>query len=452
MSDAPLMLGVSGLRGIVGASITPEIAWRYGLAIAQTLKAWGEADCLLIGRDSRPSGPELAASLAAGLAQEGIEVLDLGICSTPAVGFAARERGQAAIVLTASHNPTPWNGVKIIRGTGTAPTAADAQMVIDRFHALNERKPDSDPSATVLKPSGFDAAAEHAEAVAKLVDVDAIRNAGFKVVVDSVCGAGGGGARVLLESLGVELIHLHAEPTGEFPHEPEPIESNLTGLASRVAELSADAGMAQDPDADRLALVDGSGRYIGEECTLALAVRHLLGAGQVAVANLSTSRMTDDLATSVGATVFRSPVGEANVAEVMRRENAVLGGEGNGGVIDPRLSYIRDSLVSMALTLDLMAATGSGLAELRDALPSYVMQKEKVPRPEGSFDEIADRLAAQITEAETDRQDGIRFDFDKRWLHVRPSNTEPILRFIAEAPTAQQAQELTARARQVLGV
>ncbi|QDU72816.1 phosphoglucosamine mutase [Mucisphaera calidilacus] len=452
MSDAPLMLGVSGLRGIVGQSLTPEIAWRYGMAIGQTLQQWGEAGNILIGRDSRPSGPELAAALAAGLAETGTTAIDMGICSTPAVGYAARQRRHAAIVLTASHNPTPWNGVKIIRAQGTAPTAADAQSVIDHFHALADRKPAADPAAYQIKPAGFDAAQEHAHAVAQLVDQQAIRDANLKVVVDSVCGAGGAEARTLLDQLNVSLVHLHSPPTGDFPHEPEPTEQNLTELAAAVTQHQADAGMAQDPDADRLALVDNSGRYIGEECTLALAVQHLLKPGQSAVANLSTSRMIDDLAQPINATIFRSPVGEANVAEIMRQENAALGGEGNGGVIDPRLSYVRDSLLSIALTLDLIAATGKTLAQLRDELPAYTMQKEKVPRPEGSFGQIADRLAQLFPDARIDRQDGIRFDFDNRWLHVRPSNTEPILRFIAEAPTEQHAAELTRKARSILNV
>ncbi|MEQ9460915.1 MAG: phosphoglucosamine mutase [Phycisphaeraceae bacterium] len=450
MKRAPLMLGVSGLRGIVGQSLTEEVAWRYGRAIGRTLLEWGASRRLLIGRDSRPSGPQLATGLARGLADEGIEVLDLEIASTPAVGLAAKRQNSYAIVLTASHNPTPWNGVKLIRSDGSAPTAGQASQVVEAFKALSDEKPSGDSGHSVLKQAGIDAASDHASAVAGLLNEQMIQSRRFTVVVDSVCGAGGPEVRQLLGRLGVKLIHLHSEPTGRFPHEPEPLEQNLTELADAVRETGADAGFAQDPDADRLAIVDNAGRYIGEECTLALCARHRLREGDLAVANLSTSRMIDDLAARVGARVLRSAVGEANVAEVMRENNATIGGEGNGGVIDPRLSHIRDSLGSMGLILELMATTGKTLAELRDALPLYTMQKEKVPRPDEPFEAMVEKLLETFAGSRVDQTDGVRFDLDGGWIHVRPSNTEPILRFIAEAPSREAASALTARARQAL--
>ncbi|WP_428387617.1 phosphoglucosamine mutase [Mucisphaera sp.] len=450
MSKAPLMLGVSGLRGIVGESLTPAVAYRYGLAVGQIIRETGKIDQLLIGRDSRPSGPELAASVAAGLAEAGVRAVDLGICSTPAVGIAAKKLNSFGIVLTASHNPTPWNGIKLIKPDGSAPRADEAQKVVDRFKQLADIAPPSSPERTQIDPSDFDASAEHAQAAALLIDVQAVQARPFKVVVDSVCGAGGAEARALLEALGVQLIHLHDEPTGAFPHEPEPLEQNLTELAEAVRKHGADAGFAQDPDADRLAIIDNTGRYIGEECTLALAARHRLQKGDVAVANLSTSRMIDDLAANVGADVVRSAVGEANVAAVMQQKHAVLGGEGNGGVIDPRLSHIRDSLVAMVLVLEHMAETDQTLAELRDSLPVYVMSKNKVPRPDRPFEQITEALMQKLSDARVDQTDGVRFDYANKWLHVRTSNTEPILRFIAEAPTLNEAEALASEAAEAL--
>jgi len=469
-NKAPLMLSVSGLRGLVGRSLTPPVAAKYGAAVGQWLRetcrirdrgtppgAPGSAPRVVIGRDSRPSGEVFEMAVASGLAAVGCQVIRLGIVSTPGVALMAGHlNADGGVVVTASHNPIEWNGIKVLRHDGVAPTAEQAERIIRIFH--EEAAVYAAPTDIPTVISNDSSIQVHADRVLTHVDIEAIRARGLKVVLDSVHGAGGPETAELLERLGVECVHLWAEPTGLFPHTPEPTRENLTALCEAVREHGADVGFAQDPDADRLAIVDNTGRYIGEEYTLALAAMHILNRaggssrGQVAVANLSSSRMLDDIAAAAGATALRSAVGEANVAEVMKQHHAVIGGEGNGGVIFPPVSHVRDSLVGIALVLELLATTGRPLDQLVAGIPSYAIVKDKVAIRPGMTDGLEATLRQAFPDQRFDTQDGVRVDWPDRWVHVRASNTEPILRVIAEAADEPAALALISRTRAALGL
>lgn len=471
MSDAPLMVSVSGLRGLLGSSLTPDVASRFASAFGRSLQGHGgERARVVVGRDGRAGGECIHHAAIAALCAVGLDVTDVGVAATPTVGVAVDQAGAAGgMVVTASHNPQQWNGLKALvagpairEGVGAAaPDANAAAALIEAFTRGDSRWRTWDSAGTVTRDQG--ATEAHVDLVCDRLDrlsgqagrgagESGLHAEGLRVVVDSVEGAGAAGARDLLEALGCEeILHIGAAGTGIFPHPPEPLADNLRELRQAVVECEAHVGFAQDPDADRLALVDERGRYVGEEYTLALAAKAVLtaaGPGRVVCTNLSTSRMVDDVAASLGARVVRTPVGEANVVAAMRREPTVaLGGEGNGGVIWPEVTLVRDSLSSMALVLWLMRRTGKALGQLVAEIPAYAIEKRKV--------EIAsrDRASAVVAKvaaawtgapgAKVDTQDGVRLDFPQRrtWIHVRASNTEPILRLIAEAPTAAEAAE-----------
>jgi phosphomannomutase len=461
--QAPLMLSVSGLRGIVGSSLTPAVATRYAAAIGQWIKEQSPDHALplvVLGRDSRPSGAMFSDAIASGLVTAGCRVTQLGIVSTPSVAVMIDQlNAQGGVVVTASHNPIEWNGIKTISGQGSAPPADQAQRIIDLFKAdtdTSSKQIDAGQQTDAIK-TDHTTNDVHTGRILALIDQPAIAKRKFKVVLDSVNGAGGPATAQLLAPLGVELIHLNAESTGLFPHPPEPTAENLQSLCDAVKEHDADLGLAQDPDADRLAVVDDKGRYIGEEYTLALAALHMLAnrsqepnTQRVLVANLSTSRMINDVAAAHNATVERTPVGEANVVAVMRQTNAMLGGEGNGGIIWPTICYVRDSMVGAAFMLELLAQSDRKLSEIVDQLPSYAMIKHKVAIDGDTMEQLAPALAKHFHAQVIDTQDGIRVDWPDRWLHVRPSNTEPILRIIAEAPSQQDARDLINQVEQLL--
>ncbi len=443
------MLSISGMRGLVGKSITPDVVARYTAAFGSWLKTARETPrpTVVLGRDSRPSGEMFENAAAAGLVRVGCRVVRVGILSTPGVAIMGQHlKADGGIVITASHNPAPWNGIKPLRHDGVAPPPEAVEQIITRFKADELDHVEVEQ----LQPITQDTTGVniHRDLVADLVDVDLIRSAKLKAVVDSVHGAGGDEAAALLAHLDVQRVHLYREPTGRFPHVPEPTKENLTELCAVVKREHADVGFAQDPDADRLAIVDERGIYIGEEYTLALCAMHKLGVGDVAAANLSTSRMLDDIAAAAGATVVRTPVGEANVAAGMRQHGSNLGGEGNGGIIWRPISQVRDSLVGMALVLEMLAQRREPLSAIVAATPSYAIVKDKL---ELSSRELADPTLAWTAEhyadQKVDTQDGVRVDWPDRWVHVRPSNTEPILRIIAEAATPDAAQALVDEVR-----
>jgi len=440
------MLSVSGMRGLVGQSITPPLAARYAAAFGSWLKEIRDEPHprLVVARDSRPSGPTFEHAVVAGLNAVGCRVVVLGIVATPTAAVMVDHlQADGGMIITASHNPIIWNGIKAIDATGCAPPPDQARQIIDRFHADQLDYVGVDDLQPIDRND--DADEVHVRRVLDHLDVERIRRRGLKAVVDSVCGAGGDAARRMLEAIGVELVHLHAEPTGRFPHPPEPKREHLTGLCDAVRQHAADIGFAQDPDADRLAVVDDRGRYIGEEYTLALGAMHVLASEPgPAAANLSSSRMLDDVAASHGVPVIRTAVGEANVVTGMRRGHAVIGGEGNGGIIWPKVVYVRDSIGGMGLLLELLAARGEPLSRIVDAIPNYAIEKHKLPIEQGMADRAIATLRQRYADQKIDLQDGIRIDFDQAWVHVRPSNTEPILRLIAEAPDEEAARQLIA--------
>ena len=436
------MMSVSGVRGIVGETMTPRLAADLGAAYGTRLKG----ETVVLARDSRMSGEMIENAVAAGLQAAGCRVVRLGTVSTPAAGMMIGELSAAGgIVITASHNPIPWNGIKFLTSRGFAPTPPEAKAIFDIYHASAFELRDAEGVGTAeVNDRSIDL---HVNKVLSVVDADAIRKHKFKVVLDSVNGAGGAEGKQLLQALGCVVVHLNAEPNGRFAHTPEPTRENLTDLCKVVAKENADIGFAQDPDADRLAVVDERGHYIGEEYTLALCSRHLLKhtPGPIA-ANLSTSRMVDDIAAQVGgaARVIRTAVGEANVSDAMIRENAVFGGEGNGGVIDPRIVYVRNSIAGMAIVLDLLAAEGGKLSGIVEQIPAYTMVKEKIEMDLAAVPAWLERIKAE-TDGRVLDQDGVRVDWDDGWVHVRPSNTEPIARVISEAADEKTAMGLVER-------
>ncbi|MBN1344425.1 MAG: phosphoglucosamine mutase [Phycisphaerae bacterium] len=439
-----LIISVSGLRGIVGEGLTPQVACDYGCAFGTYL----EGKRVVLARDTRPSGPTVSGAVKAGLAACGCDVLDLGVVSTPGAALMIRRLdANGGVVVTASHNPSEWNGIKLLSGQGWAFPPEIANEIRGIFESKSFRLVGALYMGRASDQGGTHE--QHVEAVLSHVDADRMCRSGFKVVLDSINGAGGEGGARLLQALGCELIHVNAEPNGRFAHTPEPTAENLKGLCEIVREHGAQIGFAQDPDADRLAMVDENGVYIGEEYTLALAARQVLASrpGPVA-ANLSTSRMIDEVARSAGnQTVYRTPVGEAHVARAVLENGCVIGGEGNGGVIDPRVVPVRDSFVAMGLVLDLMAATGKSLSQLVAEIPRFTMIKEKFPCSQEKIAAVLEAVRGELADQRLNESDGIRIDWPEGWVHVRGSNTEPIMRIIGEATDQAEAEELIRRVR-----
>jgi phosphomannomutase len=377
-------------------------------------------------------------------------VIDLEVVTTPGVAMMVKHLGaDAGMIATASHNPIQWNGLKFLNAQSIALPPESAEQIKGAYEAGEADYVRVERLVTPKKNS--ETHALHVKRVLDYVDVLGISTKRFKVVLDSVNGAGCVATATLLNKLGCQVVHLNGTPDGQFPHEPEPTEKNLTGLAEEVRRQRAAVGFAQDPDADRLAIVDESGRYIGEEYSLALAAQLLLSkrAG-AAVTNLSTSRMLDDIAAKFGGRVVRTPVGEANVVHAMMRENAVIGGEGNGGVIDARIVPGRDSLVGMAYVLQLMASTGKTISQLVAEIPRYEIVKTKFECRREDANRAVEALKKHFASERVDTQDGIRIDWARAWVHARPSNTEPIMRIIAEAPDRGEAEGRIAEVRGVV--
>lgn len=440
------IISVSGLRGIVGETLNPEIAIRYACALAAELEPGG----IVITRDGRATGRMLADAIRAGLQAVGRDVVDADVAATPTTGILIRQLGCAGgIQISASHNPSEYNGIKLFGSDGRVVPAEVGERVLTNYTTSQIGWARHDAIGRVeLHP---DPHSGHFDKVLAIVDVDKIKSCRFRVLLDSNHGAGGILGQRLLEALGCEVIAKGPEPTGRFIHTPEPTATNLRDIAAAVKAENVVAGFCQDPDADRLALIDEQGRYVGEEYTVAICMDHVLRhqPGTV-VTNCSTSRMSEDLASQYGVPFFRSKVGEANVADLMIERGAVFGGEGNGGPIDPRVGYVRDSFVGMAMVLDAMSSRGLSLSALAAELPRYEIFKTKVTIPPEKVAESLDRIDAHFNNAETSRMDGLRLDFPGKWLLVRASNTEPIVRLIAEAKTLEDAQALCDEAEQVL--
>lgn len=456
-----LMVSVSGCRGIVGGSLTPGVVARYVGQFGAEVRAGvrGRRARVVLGRDGRRGGGAIAEVARGALAMVGCDVIDLGIAMTPTVGLMVRSMGaDAGLVLTASHNPGEWNGVKPITRLGGAPAPDEAAALVERFRAGEPEWVDAGEIGGACREEH--AVARHVETVLGALDevcpVHQIQDRRFRVVVDSVNASGAAFGGALLARLGCDVVQLNADGSGVFPHDPEPLAENLVELGMAVREHKADIGFAQDPDGDRLAIVDSDGRFIGEEYTLVLAAWSLLQSlgdrakGATVAANLSTSRMIDDVCARFGASVVRTPVGEAHVVAGMRAHGSVLGGEGNGGVIWDQVVPIRDSLSAMGLVLGLSAQTGKGIAELVEMVPRYAIVKRKLGQPSGGIERFFSAMRSVFPGASEDVQDGLRLDFETpdgaAWIHARASNTEPIFRLIAEAPTEAGANAILDRA------
>jgi len=434
------IISVSGLRGIVGETLTPEVAMRYVAAFAEGLPPGH----VLVARDSRPSGQMFSLAIRAALQALGRTTIDAGIAATPTVGvLLRRHKAAGAIQITASHNPPPYNGIKLFSAAGRVIPATPGREVLQRYRAGSPQWQPHDRTGNGLRCD--DTITDHLLAVLAVVDAERIRKRRFRVVLDSNHGAGGLLGRRLLHELACITTILGGEPDGQFDHPAEPTAENLVGVLTAVTQAGADVGFCQDPDADRLAVIDRSGRYIGEEYTVALCVDHLLRGGQEngpIVTNCSTSRMSEDLARKYGVPFYRSAVGEANVVDAMLAHRAVFGGEGNGGPIHPKVGCVRDSFVGMALLLDAMAACETPIGQLADALPRYEIVKTKYSLAQEKLPAALDAIERGFPDARADRLDGLRLDWPDRWLLVRGSNTEPIVRAVAEAPTASEASAL----------
>ena len=440
------IISVSGLRGIVGETLTPLVAMRYVAAFA----AERPPGPIVLTRDGRATGPVLADAIRAALAASGRAVLDAGVAATPTTGRLVRQHGAAGgIQISASHNPPPYNGIKLFGADGRVVPAAVGQGVLEGYRAHRFAWQPHDRLGALIALE--DTTSDHLQAVLRQVDRDAIRQSAFHVLLDANHGAGSVLGQRLLEALGCRVTLLGGEPDGQFAHPPEPTATNLAGVADAVRGQNVAVGFCQDPDADRLALIDAEGTYVGEEYTLAVCLDHVLKArrGPV-VTNCSTSRMSEVLAARYDVPFYRSRVGEAHVADKMCEVDAVFGGEGNGGPIDPEVGYVRDSFVGMALVLDAMASTGKSLAELIAQLPRFAMHKTQVALAADAIRGAMPALERHFASATVDRLDGLRLDWEDRWLLLRASNTEPIVRLVSAATSAAEAAALCDEAAPVL--
>ncbi len=438
-----LMVSISGLRGEIGSTLTPEVIVRYAQAFAKFVNG-GK---VVLGRDSRVSGPFIADLVRGVLVASGCSVVDIGIVPTPTVQLEV-EHHQAAggIAITASHNPIQWNGLKFMGADGRflPPTAAE------QVFKMADQNESHLQGWEELGAVTFDdqAIQRHIDKVLKIsfLDVPALKKRKFKVAVDTVNGAGGRIIPQLLEALGCEVIAINQEANGRFAHTPEPLPENLTQLSEAVRQHKADVGFAVDPDVDRCAIVDNEGTPIGEEYTLVIATKLVLSKqlGRVVV-NMSTSRASEDIARYYNCLFERSKVGEINVAEKMKELDAIIGGEGNGGVILPEVHLGRDAPVAVALTLQALLEHGGTMKELKASLPQYEMVKKKVSIEGLNPDQILTRLQEKYKDQQINTLDGLKIDFEDRWVHLRKSNTEPIMRVIAEAPTLEEAEALADR-------
>lgn len=445
----PLIKSISGFRGTIGGqagdNLTPEDIVSSVAGYGDWLLRTGAPKLVVIGRDGRPSGPVVSALTAATLQSMGIDVIDCGLATTPTVEMAVVSRGAGGgIILSASHNPKEYNALKLLNRKGEFISHEDGQELIASVLSGNITYAQVDDLGTLTRDET--ALQEHIDAVLAhpLVKVDEIKAAGYSVVVDAVNSVGALAIPRLCDALGVSCQVMNGDIDGQFAHNPEPLPANLTGLTERMKTSGADLGIAVDPDVDRLALVGPGGRWIGEEYTLVTVADYILRhePGPV-VSNLSSSRALADIAAVYGQTYYASKVGEVNVVEQMKSVKATIGGEGNGGIIDPRLHYGRDSLIGLALVLSHLATSGKTINELRDGYAHYEMVKDKIELdPALDLAEALSVMEGLYPDTKKTNIDGLKLDFPDGWVHLRGSNTEPIVRVYAEAGTQARAQEL----------
>ncbi|MDR0392505.1 MAG: phosphoglucosamine mutase [Planctomycetaceae bacterium] len=460
MSD--LIISVSGLRGVVGDTLTPEIAMNYAVAFASILPAGG----IVITRDGRESGCMLADAIHSALNAVGRNTFDASITATPTTGILVRQLAAAGgIQITASHNPIEFNGMKLFSSEGRVIPKNIGESVLQKYNVgkLNYVNSESIGKRVECKNT----ITKHQKAIIETINLNAIADRKFRVLLDSNHGAGALLGAWLFDELECEVTILGEEPSGHFLHVPEPTRENLAQICDVVKYGHFDIAFCQDPDADRVAIIDETGRYIGEELTVAISLEHVLGVAcaknkscaQVAdssklkphtfsrnsgaiVINCATSRVNEDIAQRFGVPIYRSAVGEANVVDLMLKTGAIFGGEGNGGPIDPAVGLVRDSFVGMAQVLDAMATSGKKISELADNLPQYSLVKRKANIELSNVPMLLDKVAEVFKNLPCDRLDGLRIDHGDAWVLLRGSNTEPIIRIFAEAPNEQKANEL----------
>ncbi len=443
----PLRVSISGIRGVIGDGLDAVTVSRWAAAYG----AWLPAGPVIVGRDTRPSGPMVFDAVAAALASTGHDVWDIGITTTPTVEVAVQESNAVGgIIITASHNPQQWNALKFLQGDGLFLTAGQNRE-LRRFYEDGSGHVVWNQLGEVMERPGADQ--QHLDAICGIdwLDVDRLRSRNLHAVVDAVEGAGGNIVPRLLEILGVRCTPLYCEMSGNFPHDPEPTPAHLKDLCAEVQSQGADLGFAVDPDVDRLALVDGNGKALSEEMTLALAADFLLGKtpGNMAV-NLSTTGLIEVVAAKHGCIVHRTPVGEANVVETILEQGCILGGEGNGGVIYPAIHAGRDALVGIAMVLQALAENGGTLADMVAELPPVFMVKTKVAAEDLPAGKALEEALTKLGPGSIDSRDGLKWVGESSWVHVRPSNTEPVVRIIAEAQDEAGAVDLIEKVKSLV--
>jgi phosphomannomutase len=430
-----LKISISGVRGVVGQSLTPKLLTRF----AQAFGTHTGPGTIVIGRDPRTSGEMVKHAVVAGILSTGNRVVDIGVCPVPTVQLQVRNRrAQGGIAITASHNPAEWNALKFIGPSGLFLNAGQARELLDIYHQGEYTKVGGADLRTVEEMEG--ATDLH---IKSILDALGPLSRKLRVVLDSCNGAGSLVGPKLIEALGAEVIPINVTPDGSFPRPAEPLPENLGDLCHAVKQHHADIGFAQDMDADRLAIVSEKGEPIGEDNTLVLAALYVLGheKGPV-VANLSTTSAVADVARQFDCPVFLTKIGEVNVTDAMQQQRAVIGGEGNGGVIYPRINFARDSLVGIALVLHLLAESGKSVTELLETVPRYYIVKEKIACPSDRIAGVLRTVRQEFANFTLDTRDGVKVVLPDGWLLVRGSNTEPIVRIVAEARSEDQAREL----------
>lgn len=453
-----LIKSISGIRGTIGdhpgEGLTPIDIVKFTAAYAQWVKnkAHLQKYLLVIGRDARPSGNMVSHAVTSTLSAMGFDIVDLGVTPTPTVEIAVKATGaMGGIILTASHNPIQWNALKLLNQEGEFISDADGKAVLD----LAEKEsfvfvPVENLGHSTIREDLLNL---HIEQILQLdlVDVETIKKAHFKVAVDGINSAGGIAVPKLLKKLGInEIIELNCEPNGQFAHNPEPLPSHLTEISGQIKNQNADLGFVVDPDVDRLAIVNEDGSMFGEEYTLVAVADYVLQHQKgTTVSNLSSSRALKDVAAKHGCEHIAAAVGEVNVVKAMKQNNAVIGGEGNGGVIYPQSHYGRDALVGIALFLSHLAQSGQTCSELRQAYPDYTMIKDKKQlSPDIEVHNIFKHIKKVYAQHSINETDGLKIEFDREWVHLRTSNTEPIMRIYAESTSQKAAQKLVDEIKQ----
>lgn len=448
----PLKVSISGVRGIVGSSLTPEVACKF----AQTFGTYVGGGNVIVGRDPRPSGIMIQQAVHAGLLAAGCRPIDIGIQPTPTILMNVKHRhANGGIAITASHNPNEWNALKFVNKDGIFLNKIQAAELLDAYNQDSFKCVENSLLKSVRHESS--AFAIHQEAIDRIIDIDTIRRAGLHVAVDCCNGAASAFSKPFLEHLGCKCHALFDDNSGIFPHPPEPTPQHISDLCRYVVETNSDIGFVQDPDADRLVLVDETGTPINEDYTLTLVTKYLLKkyqGNQTVVANLAITKAFGDVAQQAGARCIYTPIGEINVTEEILANNALVGGEGNGGVIMPAVHPCRDSFTGMALILEAMASEGKKLSELLKEIPQYTMLKTKLTMSAAEAHRVIDLYKRHNwgDDVTINTCDGLRIDWKDKWALIRTSNTEPIIRFAAEAVDRQTAEELINTLYQMIGV